>query len=120
MCRRGDIYFVDFGKNINSSKQSGFRPAVVVSNNCANRHSPVITVVPLTSRIYKKRFIPTHVLIPKGNGLRHNSLALAEQVETIDKRCLMKKWGSVTDKRIMARITRALQIQIGAVEHYNR
>lgn len=32
-------------------KQSGIRPAVIVSNNRANKHSPVITVVPLTSKI---------------------------------------------------------------------
>lgn len=60
MCRRGDIYNVDFGKNTESRKQYGIRPALVVSNNQANQYSPVITVVPLTSRIYKKRFLPTH------------------------------------------------------------
>lgn len=52
MCKRGDIYFVDFGQNIDTCKQSGIRPAVIVSNNRANEHSPVITVVPLTSKIY--------------------------------------------------------------------
>ena len=36
MCRRGDIYNVDFGKNIESRKQYGIRPALVVSNNRAN------------------------------------------------------------------------------------
>ena len=51
MCKRGDIYFVDFGENIESNKQCGIRPAVIVSNNRANKHSPVITVVPLTSKI---------------------------------------------------------------------
>lgn len=121
MCRRGDIYYVDFGKNINSSKQNGIRPAVVVSNNRANRHSPVITVIPLTSRIYKKRFLPTHVLIPRssGSGLNQNSLALAEQVEAIDKRCLLEKKGAIVDAEVMAQITYALQIQIGVIEEYN-
>jgi mRNA-degrading endonuclease toxin of MazEF toxin-antitoxin module len=56
MCKRGDIYFVDFGKSIDTRKQSGIRPVVVVSNNKANQHSPIITVVPLTSKIQKKRF----------------------------------------------------------------
>ena len=51
MCKRGDIYFVDFGQNIDTCKQSGIRPAVIVSNNRANKHYPVITVVPLTSKI---------------------------------------------------------------------
>lgn len=47
MCRRGDIYNVDFGKNTESRKQYGSRPALVVSNNRENQYSPVITVVPL-------------------------------------------------------------------------
>ena len=58
MCKRGDVYYVDFGHNIESCKQSGIRPAVIVSNNRANVYSPVITVVPLTSRIHKKGSTP--------------------------------------------------------------
>ena len=32
MCKRGDIYYVDFGKKA-GSEQGGVRPALVVSNN---------------------------------------------------------------------------------------
>jgi mRNA interferase MazF len=119
MCKRGDIYYVDFGQNIDSNKQCGIRPAVIVSNNRANEHSPVITVVPLTSRTYKKRSLPTHVFIPKGCGLERNSLALAEQVEAIDKKNLREKRGQITDVVIMERITQAIQIQIGVDDRYN-
>ena len=120
-CRRGDIYFVDFGRDTESSLQCGIRPALVVSNNRANENSPVITVIPLTGRTYKRPHFPTHVLIPKtfGTGLARSRMALAEQVSTIDKSCLMEKKGSVTDMEIMAAVTKALQIQIGAVERYN-
>ena len=121
MCKRGDIYFVDCGQNIDTCKQSGIRPAVIVSNNRANEHSPVITVVPLTSKIYKKRMLPTHVYIPRGcgTGLPQNSLALAEPVETIDKKYLLERRGAVSDDVVMTKLTKALQIQIGAVERYN-
>ena len=119
MCKRGDIYYVDFGQNIDSNKQCGIRPAVIVSNNRANEHSPVITVVPLTSRTYKKRSLPTHVFIPKGCGLERNSLALAGQVEAIDKKNLREKRGQITDVVIMERITQAIQIQIGVDDRYN-
>ena len=64
MCRRGEIYNVDFGNNENSYKQCGVRPALVVSNNRANENSPVVTVVPLTARVWKKKYLPTHVQIP--------------------------------------------------------
>lgn len=121
MCKRGDIYFVDFGKNIDTRKQHGIRPAVIVSNNRANSYSPVITVVPLTSKINKKKFLPTHVYIPThaGSGLSYGSMALAEQVETIDKENLLNKKGFIKDEIIMDRITEALQIQIGVFDEYN-
>ena len=66
MCKRGDIYYVDFGEK-DGSKQGGVRPALVVSNNKANKHSPVVTVVPLSARVWKKKYLPTHVQIPKGS-----------------------------------------------------
>ncbi|URW89231.1 type II toxin-antitoxin system PemK/MazF family toxin [[Ruminococcus] torques] len=31
--RRGEVYFVDFGKDKTTHKQCGIRPAVIVSNN---------------------------------------------------------------------------------------
>lgn len=119
MCRRGEIYYVDFGTNIDSNRQSGIRPVVVVSNNKANTHSPVITVVPLTTK-RKKPFLPTHVLLPFGCvGLTRNCMVLAEQVVTIDKKDLMEKRGEITDGEVMGKITKALQVQIGVYQEYN-
>ena len=82
--RRGDILWADLGMFPTTSVQGGVRPVIVVSNNKANTYSSVITVVPLTSRIYKKRYLPTHVFISKYDmtGIRKGSLALAEQVMT--------------------------------------
>ena len=119
--RRGDIYFVNFGNNQKSHKQSGFRPAVIVSNNKANENAPVVTVVPLSARVWKKKYLPTHVFIPKrrGYGLTKPSMALAEQVETLDKECIGRKIGAITDKHLMEKLTVALQVQIGVFEKYN-
>lgn len=52
-------------------------------------------------------------------GLEQDSLALAEQAEALDKTCLLEKRGTIEDEMIMAKVTRALQIQIGAVDKYN-
>ena len=60
--RRGDILWADLGMFPTTSVQGGVRPVIVVSNNKANTYSSVITVVPLTSRIYKKRYLPTLLL----------------------------------------------------------
>lgn len=119
--KRGDIYFVDFGNHQDSHKQSGTRPAIVVSNNKANANSPVVTVVPLSARVWKRRYLPTHVFIPikKGIGLTRPSMALAEQVETLDKKCLKNKIGEIVDDMLMEQLTVALQIQIGAYSEYN-
>ena len=121
MCMRGDIFFVDFGEHGNSHKQSGVRPAVIVSNNRNNRNSPVVTVVPLSARVWKKKYLPTHVQIPlsKSEGLDKPSMALAEQVETLDKIKLGEKIGKITDSLLMDAITVALQIQIGVYAEYN-
>ena len=54
MCKRGDIYYVNFGEK-DGSKQGGVRPALVVSNNKANKHSPVVTVVPLSEMCIRDR-----------------------------------------------------------------
>lgn len=81
MCKRGDIYYVDFGEK-DGSKQGGVRPALVVSNNKANKHSPVVTVVPLSARVWKKKYLPTHVQIPKGSGLNKPSMALYKSMSS--------------------------------------
>lgn len=121
MCKRGYIYLVDLRRNKNTNKQYGIRPVVIVSNNRANTYSPIIIVVPLISKIDKKRFQPTHVFIPTsaGYGLTRGSLALAEQVEAIDKDSLLEKKGMIISEAIMDKITIAFQIQIGVYEEYN-
>lgn len=106
MCRRGEIYNVDFGNNENSYKQCGVRPALVVSNNRANENSPVVTVVPLTARVWKKKYLPTHVQIPlkASVGLSKPSMALAEQVETLDKNNYWRSWERFTMRWLCNRL----------------
>ena len=82
--KRGDIIIADLGQH-ETSVQSGIRPCVVMSNNMANKHSPVITVVPLTSKIRKKQYLPTHVFLNgyRNTGLDRHSLALCEQITSV-------------------------------------
>lgn len=100
MCRRGDIYYADLGAPTGCC-QSGFRPVLIVSNNTANAHAPVITVVPITSR-YKAMHMPTHVVLHRCavTGLTQTSVALAEQVTTIDKAQLQNRVGAVLDEQL--------------------
>lgn len=88
--RRGDIWMVDFGvpEDENDHKLHGIRPVVIVSNDSANRHSTVFHAVPLTSKIHKKTYLPTHIFISsfKAVGLRTNSIAQCEQLYRHEKR----------------------------------
>lgn len=81
---RGMIVMVDLPTG-NGSVQGGTRPAVVISNNKGNKFSPVLIVVPLTSRT--KKLLPTHHTIEPSmiNGLSKTSIVLAEQIITIGK-----------------------------------
>lgn len=118
--KRGDILFVDMGIQPKGSIQGGFRPVVVVSNNLANKFSPVITVVPLSTKIKKKRNLPTHVFVPVNccSGLGVHSIALCEQVTALDCFRIIEKIGTV-DKETLARITEAVKIQVGIYDKYN-
>ena len=82
--KRGSIIMVDLPKG-NNSVQGGVRPAVVISNDKGNKFSPVLIIVPLTSRV--KKFMPTHHTIEPSmiNGLSKTSIALAEQIITVGK-----------------------------------
>ena len=56
---------------------------------------------------------------PLGIAFAVRPSAVAEQVETIDKKYLLERRGAVSDDVVMTKLTKALQIQIGAVERYN-
>lgn len=90
--------------------QHGRRPVVIVSNNAANTHGPVVTVVPLTSKT-KKGQLPTHVLL-RGYGLRCASVACCEQVMTLDKSCLYQRMGEVSEWFDRLAIQHALAVQL--------
>jgi len=118
---RGMIVLADLGRHISDSIQGGVRPVVVVSNNRCNRHSSVITVVPLSSRIYSKKNMPTHVFVNanENEGLDRHSIALCEQVTILPvNKIIDVRYGRLNDD-VMDEITEAVQIQIGVFEEYN-
>ena len=111
--RRGDIIIADLGQH-ETSIQSGIRPCVVMSNNMANRHSPVITVVPLTSKIHKKEYLPTHVFLNgyRNTGLGCHSLALCEQITSVAFSDILEVTGKVSERKL-AEISHAVGVQCG-------
>lgn len=109
MCAYGDIYIAEMGIDSEGSLQSGTRPVVIISNDRCNRYSPVISILPMTSR--KKRNLPTHVLI-KDCGLPRPSLALAEQVTSLNQSCLKRKIGSIKGTMYEKQVKKAIEVQL--------
>ena len=104
---RGDIFFITGNSARIGSEQKQDRPAVVVSNDKANEHSPVIEVVFLTSA-EKTKFLPTHVDVM----CQIPSVALCEQVHSISKTRLGQYVRTCTSEE-MKRIDNALMVSLG-------
>ena len=104
---RGDIiwYCKEENETI-GSEQYGTRPAIIVSNDIANFYSPIVLVVPLTSR--SKAEQPTHATIIMGE---HKSVALCEQVTSISVKRIISKIGYVSPKQ-MKSVSNALKVAL--------
>ena len=107
---RGEIYIADLDPVV-GSEQGGERPVLVIQNNLGNKHSPTVIVLAITSRFHKKRYLPTHVPIESGD-LSKNSIALAEQVRTIDKSRLIHYVGRAS-RETMDFVDDALKVSMG-------
>jgi mRNA interferase MazF len=101
--RRGEIYWVDL-EPVRGSEASKSRPAVIVSNDAANRAADrlgrgVVTVVPITSNI--TRILPFQVRLPASDcGLANDSKAQAEQVRAVATDRLGKRIGELPPARL--------------------
>ena len=107
---RGDIYLAALDPVI-GREIAKTQPVVVVSNNLNNKHGGTITVLPLTSQKLKKVY-PFEILLSKGNAnLPKESKVKADQIRTLDKRRLIKRFGQLTEEQITL-IDEAIKIHL--------
>lgn len=97
--RRGDIYLADLNPFF-GSEQGGTRPVLVLQNNTGNFYCPTLIVAPMTSQSNKKRNQPTHYHLDHVHGLNEPSVALLEQITTIDKRRVIKYIGKLSREQL--------------------
>lgn len=98
MIRRGDVFLVNLDPII-GSEVGKTRSAVVVQNDLANRSSPTVTVIPVSSST--ERIFPFQVRIPSGEGgLSRESKALCEQVRTVARERLVQCLGQLSTERL--------------------
>lgn len=114
ICRNGDIFIARLPQNAKGSIQNGERPVLIVSNDMANRYSPVINILPITSSCTKAG-LPVHVMI-EGFGLWKKSLVMAEQITSLDKWRLEEKIGNIRDTKFERQIKEAMGIQLNLLE----
>jgi mRNA interferase MazF len=112
--KRGEIYIVNFDPTIGAEIKKT-RPALVLQNDIANRHSPITIVAAITSK-YDATLYPTEVLVkPPEGGLTTNAVVLLNQIRSIDKGRLIKRLG-LLKPATMQKVDRALQISLGLMK----
>ena len=107
LIKRGEIFLVNFDPTLGSEAKK-IRPAVVVSNNINNTHSPIISISPITSNV--TRIYSFEVEVPKGaGGLRTPSKVMINQTRAVDKLRLINKIGYLSVE-LMGQVNQALKL----------
>mgnify|MGYP002512182706 CR=1 FL=1 len=113
MCKKWEIYYADLSP-VKGSEQGGFRPVLILQNDIGNKHSPTTIVACITTKVYQKHKIPTHIEITDQLcGLPKNSMVLLEQLRTIDKSRLKNKMGEINLLIDILNIEKGLKVSLG-------
>ncbi len=109
--KRGDIYYADLSPVV-GSEQGGVRPVLIIQNDIGNKYSPTVIVSAITSQLDKAK-LPTHIeLSARSYNLPKDSVALLEQIRTLDKRRLKEKVTTLTSEK-MREVNKAILISLG-------
>ena len=103
---RGEVWWVEFDPAVGSAIHKT-RPAIIVTNNAANRHTGRVQVVPLSSNI--DRIYPSETVVVVAG---QKSKAMADQLVTADKKRFKKVVGNLSQADMRA-VDMILKIQLG-------
>jgi mRNA interferase MazF len=104
--KRGEVWWVNFDPAVGGEIRKQ-RPALIVSNDAANKHLNRVQVVPLTSHTAK--FYPSEALVMFAGK---QGKAMADQLTTVSKQRLVDCGGELRPAE-MRRVEQAIKIQLG-------
>jgi mRNA interferase MazF len=107
--KRGDVWWVEFDPAVGSEIRKT-RPAVIVSNDSANRNLARVVVVPLSSRTGHQ--YPGEALVTVAGQA---SKAMADQIMAADKARLKGQLGTLV-KTDMAALEEAIHVHLGLAQ----
>ena len=109
--KRGTVALIGLDPTV-GHEQQGTRPCLLVSDPAvvSDQKFPMVCVVPITRTTGKGALYPA--LRPGASGLREKSHALIDQLRSIDKRRVIRIYGTISDSEMQA-IDQGLQLYLG-------
>ena len=104
--KRGEVWWVEFDPAVGSEIRKT-RPALIVSNDAANRNLARVVVVPLSSNT--ERLYPGEAFVTVDG---QQSKFMADQIMTADKSRLKNLLGAVS-KTDMQSVEMAIRVHLG-------
>jgi mRNA interferase MazF len=104
--KRGEVWRVEFDPSVGSEIRKT-RPAVILSNDAANRHLGRVVVIPLTSNTGRR--YPGEALVTVGG---QSSKAMSDQIMAADKGRIKKQLGELSASDLLA-VEAAVRLHLG-------
>ena len=109
--KRGTVALIGLDPTV-GHEQQGTRPCLLISDPVvvSDQKFPMVCVVPITRTAGKGALYPP--LRPGPSGIREKSHALIDQLRSVDKRRVIRIYGTISSSEMQA-IDQGLQLYLG-------